>query len=298
MNISKYIQKFLLIITCLIFSSNKNFSQTLDLSTAELTIVAEGFQFVEGPLWKDGSLLFSDIPANKIYKFTPDSETKIFLEPSGNSNGLSFDKNGNLVLAQHGERRIARLENDGSQTVLASHYECKKLNSPNDIAVKSDGAIFFTDPPYGISKEQEELGYYGIYRISPAGFVQLLDKTLRRPNGIVFSPDEKKLYVNDCEAKIIYVWDVVSDTAIANKKQFAVINIDGYGVDGMKVDSKGNLYSTGPKGLWVFAPDGTLLKMIEVPGQTTNCNWGGEDKNTLFITSGDTIYGLSSSQKD
>lgn len=298
LNISKYIQQFILIITCLIFSSNKYFSQTLDLSTAELTKIADGFQFVEGPIWKDGALLFSDIPANKIYKWTHDSGVTVFLEHSGNSNGLSFNKNGNLILAQHGERRIASLETDGSQTVLASHFEGKKFNSPNDIAVKSDGSIFFTDPPYGISKEQEELGYYGIYRISPAGYVQLLDKTLRRPNGIVFSPDEKKLYVNDCEAKIIYVWDVISDTAIANKKQFAVINIDGYGVDGMKVDSKGNLYSTGPKGLWVFAPDGTLLKMIEVPGQTTNCNWGGEDKNTLFITSGNTVYDLRNTIKD
>lgn len=246
-------------------------------------------------MWKDGSLIFSDIPASKIYKWSPDSVTTVFLEPSGNSNGLSFDKNGNLILAQHGERSIARLETDGSQTVLASHYEGKKLNSPNDIAVKSDGSIFFTDPPYGISKEQEELGYYGIYRISPAGEVQLLDKTLRRPNGIVFSPDEKKLYVNDCEAKIIYMWDVVSDTAIANKKQFAVTNLDGYGVDGMKVDLHGNLYSTGPNGLWVFSPDGTLLKTIEVPGQVTNCNWGGKDGNTLLITSGSEVYSLSSS---
>lgn len=254
--------------------------------------ISEGFQFVEGPVWKDNGLLFSDIPANTIYRWTPDSVVTEFLTPSGNSNGLALDLEGHLLLAQHGKRQIARLEADGSETPLATHYQDKRLNSPNDIAVKSDGSIFFTDPPYGISQDQEELGFYGIYRLSPSGSLQLLDKTLQRPNGITFSPDETKLYVSDAEAKRIYVWDVQDDTLIVNKQQFAHMNVIewGSGSDGMKVDSEGRLFATGPIGVWVYNPNGTPLDTIEVPGQTTNCNWGDTDGHTLYITSGSALF--------
>lgn len=289
----RYLCSLYLIWSLLLFISDRSVSQSLNLSDAYLEKIADGFQFVEGPVWKNGELLFSDIPANTIYRWTPDSGTTVFLNPSGNSNGLALDKKGLLLLAQHGERRIARLETDGSQTSLASHYEGKRLNSPNDIAVKSDGSIFFTDPPYGISSNQEELGFYGIYRINPKGSLYLLDSTLNRPNGIVFSKDEKQIYVNDSQVRIIYVWDVISDTLITNKRQFASMNPTG-NADGMKIDSKGKLISTGPLGLWVFDTNGIILDTIEVSGQTTNCNWGGSDSNTLFITSGDAVYSLSS----
>jgi len=260
---------------------------------AKVEKIADGFQFVEGPVWMTGvGLLFSDIPANKIYRWTPDSGVAVFHEPSGNSNGLALDNNGKLLMAQHGNRRLARLEDTGKETVLASHYDGKKLNSPNDIAVKSDGAIFFTDPPYGISSNQEELGYYGIYRSSPTGNLQLLDKTLNRPNGIVFSPDETRLYVGDSEGRTIYVWDVLNDSLIANKQKFAYMDADGY-TDGMKVDPAGNLYATGPFGVWVYADDGTVLDTILVPGQTSNCNWGHADGKTLYITSGDAVYRIN-----
>ena len=256
---------------------------------AQLEMVADGFQFVEGPIWKDGQLLFSDIPQSKIYSWNETDGKNIFLSPSGKSNGLALDHNGNLLMAQHGKRRIARLEADGTEIALATHYDGKKLNSPNDIAVMSDGTLFFTDPPYGVSSGQEELGYYGIYRISKSNEVQLLDKSLNRPNGIAFSEDEKKLYVTDAEARNIYTWDIVADTTIENKRLFAHINDDGY-TDGLKVNELGRLFVTGPIGIWVYEPDGTLIETIPVPGQTSNCNWGGEDGKTLYITSGDAVY--------
>ncbi|MCX7798422.1 MAG: SMP-30/gluconolactonase/LRE family protein [Melioribacter sp.] len=265
-----------------------NFSQTINSKGIVVEKIADGFQFVEGPVWKDGSLLFSDIPANTVYKWSPDSGIKVFLRPSGNSNGLALDKNGNLLLAQHGLRQIARLEKSGELTPLATHYDGKRLNSPNDIAVKSDGSIFFTDPPYGINTTQEELRFYGIYRITPEGKLQLLDKTLYRPNGIAFSPDEKKLYVSDSEARIIYVWDVISDSIISNKRRFAYMPPRGY-ADGMKVDQFGFLFAAGPIGIWIFNSEGNIIDTIPIPGQTTNCCFG-EDGRTLFVTASGAVY--------
>jgi gluconolactonase len=266
-----------------------SYAQSIIGSVNQAEPVAGGFQFVEGPVWQNGGLLFSDIPANTIYRWTPDSGAFVFLNPSGNSNGLVLDANGNVLMAQHGKRQVARLEPDGSETVLASHYDGKRLNSPNDIAVKSDGALFFTDPPYGINANQEELHFYGIYRLAPSGSLYLLDQTLNRPNGLAFSPDESKLYVGDAETRRIYIWDVVADTVLANKRQFAFMNATGY-TDGMKVDSAGNLFASGPFGVWVYAANGTILDTILVPGQTTNCNWGDADGKTLYITSGTAVY--------
>jgi sugar lactone lactonase YvrE len=257
---------------------------------SELEKIADGFQFVEGPVWMDGvGILFSDIPANIVYQWSDATGTKEYLNPSGNSNGLALDSQNRLILAQHGNRRLARIETDGNETALATHYDGKRLNSPNDIAVKSDGSIFFTDPPYGISHEQEELGFYGIYRLSPAGTLQLLDNSLQRPNGIAFSPDETKLYVGDSESNIIYIWNVIGDTLIIDKQQFAHMSGPSSS-DGMKVDNEGNLFATGPFGVWVFSPDGAVLDTIDVPGQTTNCNWGDDDRKTLYITSGSAVY--------
>jgi sugar lactone lactonase YvrE len=284
--------KIKLIITGIIFllSTFYMFCQSPVPQDAELQKIADGFQFVEGPVWMDDvGLLFSDIPANIVYQWSADSGIEEYLNPSGNSNGLALDSHNRLLLAQHGKRRLARIETDGTETALATHYDAKMLNSPNDIAVKSDGSVFFTDPPYGISPDQEELGFYGIYRLSPSGSLQLLDNSLQRPNGIAFSPDETKLYVGDSESNTIYAWNVINDTAIANKQQFAYM--DGpSSTDGMKVDEEGNLFATGPFGVWVFSPDGTVLDTIEVPGQTTNCNWGDNDRKTLYITSGSAVY--------
>jgi gluconolactonase len=256
----------------------------------QLELVASGLLFTEGPVWKDSvGLFFSDINGNTIYRWSQQSGVVAVVKPSGNANGLTFDHQGRLLVAQQGARRVIRIERDSLQTILAERYTGKRLNSPNDLVVKSDGSIWFTDPPYGISTPQEELGFYGIFRISPSGQLQLLDKSLLRPNGIAFSGDEKKLYVNDSESRRIYIWDVVSDSIVANKQQFAYITPMGY-ADGMKVDSAGNIYCAGPLGVWIFSPGGAVLDTILVPGQTTNCNWGDADRKTLYITSGTAVY--------
>jgi gluconolactonase len=258
---------------------------------ASVEMIAGGFQFVEGPVWKDGvGLLFSDIPANKVYQWAPGAGVSVFRSPSGNSNGLTFDAQGRLVMTQTGNRRIARIESTGEETVLAATYTGKKLNSPNDVVVKSDGSIFFTDPPFNIPAGQKaELGFSGIYRISPYGSLQLLDASLNEPNGICFSPDETKLYVNNSSERVIYVWDVVNDSTITNKRRFASMNPVGY-ADGMKIDAAGNVFCSGPLGVWVFSPGGVVLDTIQVPGQTSNCNWGDASRKTLYITSGTAVY--------
>lgn len=266
------------------------FSQSPVPEDAVVEKIADGFQFVEGPLWRNpGYLVFSDIPANTVYKWTEEGGTEIFLSPSGNSNGLAEDLDGRLLLAQHGSRRVARIDENGVESGIATHYQGKRLNSPNDLTVKSDGAIYFTDPPYGIDSSQEELGFYGIFRLDAGGELMLLDQSLSRPNGIAFSPDESRLYVNDSQARRIYVWDVQPDGTLENRTLFATMSGSG-SADGMKVDTDGNLYSAGPDGVWIFKSDGTVLDKITVPEQTTNLNWGEEDKKALYITSGTAIY--------
>lgn len=269
------------------------FAQSPVPTGATVDKIATGFQFVEGPLrHPQGFLIFSDIPANTVFKWDPATgKTSEFLRPSGNSNGLSLDLQGNVLLCQHGKRRVARLTVDGTETAVADSYDGKRLNSPNDLAVKSDGSIYFTDPPYGINSSQEELKFYGIFRVSPAGELILLDKSLSRPNGICFSPDEKKLYVNDSQALRIYVWDVRDDLTIANKKLFYAMTGSG-AADGMKTDTEGRLYSTGPGGVWIFSPDGKVVDKILVPETTTNLNWGDADYQTLYITAGKSVYSI------
>ncbi|MBN2425232.1 MAG: SMP-30/gluconolactonase/LRE family protein [Calditrichaceae bacterium] len=283
----KYL-KILVILLCIAFLPQL-------LSAQEVEKVDDGFQFTEGPVWKDGALLFSDIQGNKIYRWSPDSGTTVYRDPSGRSNGLTLDLQGRVVIAGHSARHIARLENKDSLTILATHYKGSKFNSPNDIVVKSDSSIFFTDPLYGLNDigGTPELDYCGVFRVSPAGKVYLLDSTLSSPNGLCFSPDESLLYVAESNPMIrkIYVYDVVDDLIIANKRQFAYITQYGY-LDGMKVDSDGRLFSSGPLGVVVFEPDGTPIDTIKIPGTSTpsNCNWGDEDGKTLYITAGPAVY--------
>ncbi len=268
---------------------------------AKLERVATGFLQPEGPVWYDGSglksadvntLLFSDIAGNTIYQYSPSTDkTTPFLSPSDSSNGMTFDRQGRLVFCQMGYRRVVRIDSDGVITPLTSTYQGKRFNSPNDVVVKSDGAIFFTDPPFNVPAGQSrELSFAGIYRISPYGSVQLLDSTLKYPNGICFSPDESKLYVNDSQVRIIYSWDVVDDSLLENRQILASMKPSGY-ADGMKVDSAGNLFSAGPLGIWVFDSKGDLLDTILVPEtSTSNCNWGDADRKTLYITAGKSLY--------
>ena len=276
--------------------------------------IAGGHKWVEGPVWnrQEAYLLFSDIPNNSIYKWQEDRGESLFLKPSGytgkapfgeepGSNGLAFDPAGRLVLAEHGDRRIARLERSGRKTTLVDRYEGKRINSPNDLVFKSNGGLYFTDPPFGLPKSfddpHKELPFQGVYKFSKDGKLTLLTKNIKAPNGIAFSPDEKKLYVSNADASnaIWMVYDVKPDGTIANGK--TLFNVTAWtknkpGVpDGMKIDKDGNLFAAGPGGIHVIAPDGAHLGSIETGAPTGNLAWG-EDGSTLFITSNKTVYRL------
>ncbi|MGA7720165.1 MAG: SMP-30/gluconolactonase/LRE family protein [Ignavibacteriaceae bacterium] len=250
---------------------------------AKLEKVAGGFSFVEGPVWMDSTgLLFSDIDANTIYKWNvKDSSVSVFMRPSQTSNCLIFDKQGRLVFTQMGLRRIARREKDSTITVLASLYNSKKLNSPNDIVVKSDGSVFFTDPPLNIpAGEKQQLSFSGIFRISSSGSLQIMDSSLNEPNGICFSPDEWKLYVNDTQVNINYDWDVINDSTISNKQKFVYLGNGGY-ADGMKADPSGNIYSAGPGGIRIFALLDLSYQISEARFKTYTIDLRGHGENEI-----------------
>jgi len=260
--------------------------------------VSGGYKFTEGPVWSTrGTLLFSDIPANRIYELTASAlsagagaAAAVYREPSGNSNGLTFDLEGRLIACEHGNRRVSRTEKDGTITVLADRYEGKRLNSPNDVVVGSDGSIYFTDPTYGIGKEDQELGFQGVYRIKPDGKLELLVKDFKMPNGLCFSPDEKRLYIADSsELSHIRVFDVAPDGTLTGGGVFAATTKPG-GPDGMKTDIKGNLYVAGPGGVWIFDPAGRRVDVIQTPETPANLAWGDGDGRTLYITARTSIY--------
>lgn len=266
-----------------------------------------GFDWSEGPVWDKANqrLLFSDIPPNKVMQWTPGEGVTLFLHPSGytgdkprggepGSNGLNLDAQGRLVLCQHGDRRIARLEPDGSFKTLADKYNGKRFNSPNDAAFKSNGDLYFTDPPYGLlglnDDPAKELPFNGVYRLTPDGEVTLLTKEMTYPNGIAFSPDEKTLYVanSDPQQAVWLAFDVQPDGMLAKGRVFfdstSLVGDDHPGLpDGLKVDRRGNLFATGPGGVLIFSPNGDHLGTIETGEATANCAFG-EDGSTLFLT--------------
>jgi gluconolactonase len=274
--------------------------------------LAEGFKFTEGPVWvRDGGyLLFSDPNSNIIYRYEPDGELSIFRDKSGydapdiaeygqpGSNGLTLDAQGRLTINEHGRHRVSRLEKDGRLTVLAENYEGKRLNSPNDLVYKSDGSIYFTDPPFGFPKffddPRKELPYSGIFRISPEGKLQLLSKDLTGPNGIAFSPDEKYLYVGnwDEKKKVVMRYEVKGDGSLASGQVFFdMTSAPGEdAIDGVKVDQQGNLYVSGPGGLWVISPAGKHLGTMVAPMHPHNFAWGDEDGKTLYLCARSGLY--------
>ena len=283
-------------------------------SDAPFEKLAEGFAWVEGPVWNQagGFLLFSDIPNNVVQKWTPGGGVAQYLHPSGyngsapftgrepGSNGLTFDHQGRLVLCQHGNRRIARQEADGSITSLADHYEGKRLNSPNDLVYHSSGALYFTDPPYGLPKAwddpQKELPFQGLYRLSPDGALALLTKELYAPNGIAFSPDEKTLYVaqSNPDNAIWMAYPVKADGTIGAGRVFANVTAQAKAKepglpDGMKVDMAGNLWATGPGGIFIYTPAGEHLGTIRTGVPTANLAWG-DDGSTLYITANTAVW--------
>jgi len=276
----------------LCLSHNTALAQPKIQNNATVEQIATGYKFLEGPLWIDGlGLLFSDMQGNTVYLRSASTQAITpYFTPSGGGNGSCLDLQGNLLLAQQNKRTVARIVK-GVETTVASTYEGKKLNSPNDIILKSSGSAFFTDPPYGINASQEELGYYGIFRLSTSGKLKVLDKTLKKPNGIAFSPDESKLYVSNTEEKVIYSWDVVNDSTLANKQAFFKMNSTASnGADGLTVDDKGYLYCSGPFGIWVISPNKTIVDTILVPGQVTNCTFGDADGMSLYVTAGASLY--------
>jgi gluconolactonase len=270
--------------------------------------LATGFQFTEGPLWFSvGHLWFSDVQGNVVRQWSPAGVVEI-LRPGGydgsdapagafiGPNGMIADKDGAVLLCQHGNRRIARIAADRMVSTFLDRYNGKRLNSPNDLVYRSDGSLYFTDPPYGLvggdQDPKKELPFNGVYRYAN-GKLQLLVKDLTRPNGIAFSPDEQSLYVanSDEKTKIWMRYDVAPDGTVSNGIIFAdVTSRTEPGLpDGMKVDSQGNVYATGPGGVWIFSPEGKHLGTIQPSETPANCNWG-DDGRTLYITAQTSLY--------
>ncbi|WP_162415356.1 SMP-30/gluconolactonase/LRE family protein [Cyclobacterium roseum] len=264
---------------------------------AEIKKLADGFRFTEGPVWnkEEGHLLFSDIPANTIYQWKPGEQVSVFREPSNNSNGLTYDAEGNLLMAEHGGRKIASLSPEGQYDAVVTAYKGTRLNSPNDLIVHSNGAIYFTDPPYGLpSDASDTLGIYGVYRFYK-GKTTLIDEDLYRPNGLALSPDERTLYVANSDRPKKYMKYPVSKGGKVGKGSlfFNASGLSGNGnPDGIKVDKQGNLFATGPGGVVVFAPNGRLLGTIRFPETPSNLAFGGPEGKTLFVTARTGLYAV------
>jgi gluconolactonase len=260
----------------------------------KVTLASQGYQFTEGAIWtRQGKLLFSDIPANTIYELSGDKGV-VYRKPSNNANGNQIDREGRLVTCEHGTRRVTRTDlRDGTFTVLADRFNGMRFNSPNDLVVGKDGSIYFTDPPHGISRDKSELGYNGVYRIRPTGTVQLLTKDVTQPNGIALSPDEKTLYVADDSKALIRSFEFGPGRELTHGKVFyAWTNKAAGWADGMRVDTLGNIWATGPGGVSVISPAGQLITTIAIPKIPTNVAWGDRDAKTLYITAQDSVYRL------
>jgi gluconolactonase len=270
----------------------------------QVRVIGSGFQFTEGPIWhpRDQYLLFSDMPADTRRRFDGKS-VREQARPSNKGNGMTYDADLNLLVCEHATSSVARFRGgaEGAREVLASHFEGKELNSPNDIVVARNGAIYFTDPTYGRMpvfgiERPTQLGFQGVYRIGTDNKLALMvERSLfTQPNGLCFSPDERLLYVNDTEQANIRVFDVV-DGGLANMRVFAsgITDAGKTGApDGMKCDARGNIWITGPGGLWIYAPDGALIGKIAVPETVANLHWGGPDWRTLFITASTSLYAI------
>ncbi len=282
--------------------------QMYDLADAgaELVRAATGFTFTEGPIWhpKGKYLLFSDMPGDVRRKYDPaDGSVTEMANPSNKCNGMTYDADLNLIVCEHVTSSLIMERPDGTREVLASHFEGKELNSPNDVCVGSDGSIYFSDPWYGRMpgfglERERELGFQAVYRIPPGGGLELAvdrDK-YEQPNGLCFSPDEKLMYINDTPNALIDVYDVRPDGTLHNGRRFA----DGIGSgvieegipDGMKCDELGNIWVTGPGGVWVFDPEGTRLGVVQVPENVGNLTWGGDDWRTLYMPSSTSLYAI------
>jgi gluconolactonase len=267
--------------------------------------VAAGFRFTEGPLWDPATrtLLFSDIPANRIYRWSETAGAQVYREPSGKSNGLTWSLKGDLLACEHLTRRVSREAPGGALLPLAEAFGGKRLNSPNDLVCHSSGRIYFSDPPYGIQSEsvgalaEQEQPLNGLYVIPAAGGAPVLvGDDFDRPNGLAFSPDERLLYVNDTPRYHVRDFDVADDgTLSAGRVLVELSAAEGEGrPDGLKIDQLGNLYTTGPGGLWVVSPAGEILARLRLPEKSANCAWG-DDGQSLYITASTSVYRIRTS---
>jgi len=266
------------------------------LETTQAERLATGFEFTEGPLWDpiNGCYYFVDLRRNLLHRITPGKEPEVVRENTGEGNGTTFDLQGRIVMCEGGNRRITRRHADGRIDVLVDRFEGKRLNRPNDVICRSDGSIYFTDPGLRVPLAVRELPYAGVYRITPNGAVTLI-ADFEYPNGLAFSPDERRLYVaNTRWAAYIHVLDLDDNGTMARRRIFADMSSDETdGVpDGMKVDVEGRVYCTGPGGTWVFAPDGINLGIIRTPEIPANLAFGGVDMRTLFFTARTSVYTL------
>jgi len=275
----------------------------LDLidENAPVEKLCTGFEFVEGPIWnaREQCLYFSDIPASRRYRWHPATGATVAKEPTNRANGMTYDASGNLYMCEHNISSLVRESPSGERTIVASQWQGKELNSPNDVVVRSDGSIYFSDPSYGrlgvvgIERAQD-LSFQGVYRVSPAGTLHLEAHDFGQPNGLCFSPDEKLLYVDDTPRAHIRVFDVAADGSLSNSRIFAKDIGDGeiwHGVvDGIKCDEHGNIYVTGPRGVWVFSAAGQHLGVIPMPEHIANLNWGGPAWDELYCACHTSIY--------
>jgi gluconolactonase len=254
-------------------------------------LIASGFVFTEGPVWlPEGALIFSDIPAARIYRWSAADGTRVWREGSGNANGLTLDPAGRVVACEHGNRRVSRTVADGAAETVVDSYEGRRLNSPNDVVIRSDGVIYFTYPPYGIEPAQQEQPCNGVYRVDRDGAVVRVADDFDRPNGLAFSPDERVLYIDDSRRRHVRAFDVAADGTLTHGRVVCDMDHPQPGSpDGMKLDRDGHLYVTGATGVWVFEPDGTLLGVISTPERPANCAWG-DDGHSLYITARTSLY--------
>jgi gluconolactonase len=265
----------------------------------EFERLGTGFLFTEGPLWHPTGafLLFSDMPGDHLRRWSAKDGVTTFRKPCNMSNGLTYDRQGRLIACEHATSQVTRTESNGRIVPIATHYLGKQLNSPNDIVCRGDGGIYFSDPPYGRAKfygveRPQELPFQGVYRVGPdPKSCQLLVDDFDRPNGLCFSLDETRLFINDTARKHIRAFDVRATGALTNGRLWAETKGDKPGApDGMKLDAAGNVYCCGPGGIHVFDPDAQLLEVIEVPERTANFAWGGDDYRSLFITASTSLY--------
>lgn len=266
--------------------------------TADVEQVATGFIFTEGPVWdpRTKSVIFSDMPGDIMRRWSEANGVETFRHPSNKANGNTWDLQGRLLSCEHGSR-VTRTEEDGSITAVATHYNGKELNSPNDLTVKSDGWIYFSDPTYGRMEgfgfpRDQDMDVQGVYRVSPDGSqIEQLADDFAQPNGITFSVDESKLFVNDTDRGHVRVFNIAPDGSVSGGEVWVDVTGEGDGVpDGMKIDSEDNLYTTGPGGIHVFASDKTDLGIIEVPEHIANFTWGDDDLRTLYVTASTSLY--------